>query len=38
VVLNDDKYQAWLHADHKEAKALLNFSPDYFLVSDAAPK
>lgn len=38
VVLNDDEYQAWLHADHKEAKALLNLSPDDFLVSDTAPK
>ena len=38
VVLNDDAYLPWLHADTTQAKAMLRLAPDGLLTSQAAPR
>jgi putative SOS response-associated peptidase YedK len=38
VVLNESQYLPWLNADQKEAKEMLQLSPDDFLESEEAPK
>ena len=38
VVLNDNQFQPWLHANHDEARSMLNLAPSGFLVSEAAPR
>ena len=38
VVLEDTEYQNWLHANHDQARELLNLSSLGFLESEAAPK
>jgi putative SOS response-associated peptidase YedK len=38
VVLGDNQYQAWLHANTDEARSMLNLAPSSFLVSEAAPR
>lgn len=38
VVLNEAQYLPWLNADQKEAKEMLQLSPDGFLDSEEAPK
>ncbi len=38
VVLNESQYLPWLNADQKEAKEMLQLSPDGFLASEEAPK
>lgn len=38
VVLNESEYQPWLHANHEQARAMLDLAPGGFLVSEAAPK
>lgn len=38
VVLNESEYQPWLHADHEQARAMLDLAPRGFLVSEAAPR
>ena len=37
VVLNNTDYLSWLHADHNEARELLQLAPNGFLNSEAAP-
>jgi putative SOS response-associated peptidase YedK len=37
VVLNDSEYMPWLYANHEKAKALLQLTPNDFLVSEPAP-
>lgn len=36
VVLNENEYQLWLHANQDEAKSMLNLAPSGFLMSEAA--
>jgi len=38
VVLDESEYQPWLHADHEQAKGMLDLAPSGFLVSEAAPR
>ncbi len=38
VVLQDDDYSSWLHAEIHQAKALLNLAPSNFLDSEPAPR
>lgn len=38
VVLPDDNYHAWLHANQEQARSLLNLTPDGFLENEAAPR
>lgn len=38
VVLKENKYESWLHADHKEARSLLKVASTGFLISDPAPR
>ena len=38
VVLNDDAYLPWLHADTTQAKSMLSSAPDGLLTSQAAPR
>ena len=38
VVLNEDDYLSWLHADTVQAKALMRLAPDGLLTSQAAPR
>ncbi len=38
VVLTDNEYQEWLHANHDQARNLLNLSSPGFLESEAAPR
>ena len=38
VVLNEANYLPWLHANHNEAKSLLQLAPNGFLTSEAAPR
>jgi putative SOS response-associated peptidase YedK len=38
VVLNESQYLPWLNADQKEAKEMLQLSPDGFLASEEAPR
>lgn len=38
VVLNDNQFQPWLHANHDEARAMLKLAPNQHLVSEAAPR
>lgn len=38
VVLKDNQYLPWLHANTDEARAMLNVSPTGILVSEAAPR
>lgn len=38
VVLNDNQYQPWLHANTDEAKSMLNLASSGFLVSEATPR
>ena len=38
VVLNDDAYLPWLHADTTQAKSMLSLAPDGLLISHAAPR
>ena len=38
VVLKDTEYQDWLHANHDQARKLLNLASPGFLESEAAPR
>jgi putative SOS response-associated peptidase YedK len=38
VVLDESEYQPWLHADHEQARVMLDLAPSGFLVSEAAPR
>jgi len=38
VVLNDNQYLSWLHANPEEARSMLHLAAKGFLISDAAPK
>lgn len=38
VIINDNHYQPWLHANHEKAKSMLKLAPSGFLVSEAAPR
>lgn len=38
VILNEPEYQPWLHANHGQARAMLNLAPKEFLVSEEAPR
>ena len=38
VVLKETEYQYWLHANHDQARKLLNLASPGFLESEAAPK
>ena len=38
VVLNDTDYKGWLHANHDQARELLNLASPGFLESEAAPR
>lgn len=38
VVLNETNYLPWLHANHNEARSLLQLAPKGFLTSEAAPR
>lgn len=38
VILEDRDYRAWLHADHTQAKKLLNLASSGFLLSNSAPR
>ena len=38
IVLDDANYQPWLNASHEQARRLLKVAPDYFLLSEAAPR
>ena len=38
VVLRESKYSQWLHANHDEARSLLNLAEAGFLESEAAPR
>jgi putative SOS response-associated peptidase YedK len=38
VVLNEVNYLPWLHANHNEAKSLLQLAPSGFLMSESAPR
>jgi len=38
VVLDESEYQPWLHADHEQARAMLDLAPGGFLVSEEAPR
>ncbi len=38
VVLNESEYLPWLHANHDEARSMLNLAPNGFLMSEAAPR
>lgn len=38
VVLNDCDYLPWLHANHEQAKGLLNLAQSKFLQSEPAPR
>jgi len=38
VVLQDNQYQQWLHANQSEAQALLSLAPNGFLNSLAWPR
>ncbi len=38
VVLKDNQYLPWLHANTDEARAMLNVTPTGILVSEAAPR
>ncbi len=38
VVLNEANYLPWLHANHDQARSLLQLAPNGFLTSEAAPR
>lgn len=38
VVLKDTEYHEWLHANHDQARKLLNLTSTVFLESEAAPR
>lgn len=38
VVLDDNQYLPWLHANADEARSMLNLAPSGFLMSEAAPR
>ena len=38
VVLKDAEYQHWLHANHDQARQLLNLATPGFLKSEATPR
>jgi len=38
VVLENNDYMSWLHADHDEARKLLKLAPNGFLASEVAPR
>lgn len=38
VVLQDNDYEAWLKANHQQAKELLQLAPDHFLMSAPSPR
>jgi putative SOS response-associated peptidase YedK len=38
VVLSEYQYLPWLHANHDEARAMLQLAPDRFLKSEPAPR